>query len=146
MQVLREFKSFAIKGNVADMAVGIIIGAAFGKIVSSLVDDVIMPPVGLLLGGRDFSNLRITLKEAIPATETSAAVEAVTLNYGQFTNTLLDFLIISFAIFILIRQMNRLKPPPAHVDPVTKKCPQCQLEIPIKAVRCGYCTSALEAA
>ena len=146
MSILKEFRDFAIKGNVVDMAVGIIIGAAFGKIVSSLVQDVVMPPIGLLLGGVDFSNLRITLKDAVAATDTTAAVEAVALNYGTFINTVLDFLIVAFAIFVVIKQMNRLKRQPPPGEPITKTCPQCQMTIPIKAMRCGFCTSALESA
>lgn len=146
MSMFREFRDFAVKGNVIDMAVGLIIGAAFGKIVSSLVQDVVMPPIGLLLGGVDFSNLKFTLKEAVAATDTTVAVEAVSLNYGTFINAVLDFLIVAFAIFIVIKQMNRLKRQPPPSDPTTKACPQCEMTIPIKAVRCGFCTSALESA
>jgi large conductance mechanosensitive channel len=106
MRLVKEFKEFAMRGNVMDMAVGIIIGAAFGKIVSSLVADVIMPPIGLLVGGVDFSNLTFTLKSAVPASESAKAVEAVTLNYGLFLNTVLDFIIVAFAIFMVIKLMN----------------------------------------
>lgn len=131
MGLIQEFKEFAVKGNVVDMAVGIIIGGAFGKIVSSLVADVIMPPIGLILGGVDFSNLKVTLKDAVPATADAKAVEAVTLNYGQFINTTIDFVIIAFSIFIVIKMMNRLQrkaeeqtadapPPPADVQPLTE--------------------------
>jgi large conductance mechanosensitive channel len=138
--MLKEFKEFAMRGNVVDMAVGIIIGGAFGKIVSSLVNDVIMPPIGLLLGNVDFSKLAVTLKAATTDTE------AVTLNYGVFINTVLDFIIVAFAIFIVIKQMNRLKKkeeaPPA--EPTTKECPKCFSSIPIKASRCPQCTSELE--
>jgi len=139
MGMLKEFKEFAMRGNVVDMAVGIIIGAAFGKIVSSLVKDVIMPPIGLLLGNVDFSNLAITLRE-----KTDAA-EAVTINYGVFINTVLDFVIVAFAIFIVIKQMNRFKrkeeaPAPA---PTTKECPKCFTAIPVKATRCPHCTSEI---
>jgi len=139
MGILREFKEFAMRGNVMDMAVGIIIGAAFGKIVSSLVNDVIMPPIGLLLGNVDFSQLAITLKAK------TAASEAVTLNYGVFINTVLDFVIVAFAIFIMIKQINRFKRKEEApvVEPTTKECPKCFTAIPIKATRCPNCTSDL---
>jgi len=140
MGMLKEFKEFAMRGNVMDMAVGIIIGAAFGKIVSSLVSDVIMPPIGLLLGNVDFSQLAITLKEK------TAASEAVTLNYGVFINTILDFVIVAFAIFIMIKQINRFKrkeEPPPLSEPTIKECPKCFTAIPIKATRCPNCTSEL---
>jgi len=139
MGMLKEFKEFAMRGNVVDMAVGIIIGAAFGKIVSSFVNDVVMPPIGLLLGKVDFSNLAITLK-----TKTATA-EAVTLKYGIFINTVLDFVIVAFAIFLMIKQINRFKrteeAPPT--EPTTKECPKCFSIIPIKATRCPNCTSDL---
>jgi large conductance mechanosensitive channel len=142
MGMLKEFKEFAIRGNVVDMAVGIIIGAAFGKIVSSLVNDVIMPPIGLLLGNIDFSQLAITLKEK------SVAAEAVTIKYGVFINTVLDFIIVAFAIFITIKQMNRLKKKEEApiTEPTTKECPKCFTAIPIKAMRCPNCTSELQSA
>jgi large conductance mechanosensitive channel len=139
MGMLKEFKEFAMRGNVMDMAVGIIIGAAFGKIVSSFVNDVIMPPIGMLLGNVDFSQLAITLKAK------TAATEAVTLNYGVFINTVLDFVIVAFAIFIVIKQINRFKrkeEAPA-AEPTTKECPRCFTLIPIKAMRCPNCTSEL---
>ena len=141
MQILKEFKEFAMRGNVVDMAVGIIIGSAFGKIVSSLVQDVIMPPIGLIMGNVDFSNLTVTLRAK---TETA---EAITLKYGVFINTILDFAIVAFAIFMLIKQINRLKkkeeaPAP---EPATKECPQCCSSIPAKATRCPHCTSDLQA-
>jgi large conductance mechanosensitive channel len=139
MGMLKEFRDFAMKGNVVDMAVGIIIGAAFGKIVSSLVGDVIMPPIGLLLGNVDFSNLAVTLREA------TADSPAVTIRYGAFVNTVLDFVILAFAIFLVIKQMNRLKRPDPAAMPTTKDCPHCQMSIPIKATRCGHCTSELPA-
>jgi large conductance mechanosensitive channel len=142
MSMMKEFREFAMRGNVVDMAVGIIIGGAFGKIVSSLVADVIMPPIGLLLGGVDFSNLVITLKQAV------GDVPAVTLNYGVFINTVLDFIIIAFAIFMVIKGMNKMKrkeePKPAPA-PTTKVCPKCFTEISIKATRCPNCTSELSA-
>lgn len=138
MGMLKEFKEFAMRGNVVDMAVGIIIGAAFGKIVSSLVNDIIMPPIGLLLGKTDFSRLSITLQEK------TLDAEAVTIKYGAFINTVLDFIIVAFAIFIVIKQINRLKKkeevPPT---PTTKECPKCFTSIPIKAMRCPNCTSEL---
>ncbi len=152
MGMMKEFKEFAVKGNVVDMAVGIIIGAAFGTIVKSLVADIIMPPIGLLLGNVDFANLFIVLKQGTSmgpyATLPDAqAAGAVTLNYGVFLNTVISFLIVAFAIFILIRNINRLKreqeeaPAPA---PTTKECPHCLSVVHIKAVRCPFCTSTLE--
>jgi large conductance mechanosensitive channel len=139
MGMLKEFKEFAMRGNVVDMAVGIIIGGAFGKIVSSLVNDVIMPPIGMLLGGADFSKLTIPLREKV------GDAQAVTLNYGAFINTVLDFVIVAFCIFAVIKAMNRLKgeaKKPAEV-PTTKDCPKCCSTIPIKATRCPNCTSEL---
>ena len=147
--MFKEFKEFAMKGNVMDMAIGIIIGAAFGKIVSSFVNDVLMPPLGLLLGNSDFTNKFLTLKgEAFNTLDAAKEAGSVTMNYGLFLNTLIDFLIIAFAIFLMVRQINRLKrkpeaePPP----PNTKDCPFCFSTIPIKATRCGNCTSELKAA
>jgi large conductance mechanosensitive channel len=137
---LKEFREFAVRGNVVDMAVGIIIGAAFGKIVSSLVSDVIMPPIGMLLGNVDFSSLAYTLREA---TETKPAVS---IKYGLFINTIIDFVIVAFAIFLVIKQMNRLKKPAPAAAPTTRDCPQCLMSIPLKATRCGHCTSELKAA
>jgi large conductance mechanosensitive channel len=151
--MLKEFKEFAMRGNVVDMAVGIIIGAAFGTIIAALVSEVLMPPIGLLLGNVDFSNLFIVLKEgkiAGPYATVAAAkaAGAVTLNYGLFVNTVVNFLIVAFAIFFLVRGMNALKKkeeaPPAA--PATKECPHCLSAIPIKATRCGHCTSELRAA
>jgi len=149
--MFKEFKEFAMKGNVVDMAVGIIIGAAFGSIIKSLVADVIMPPIGLLLGNVDFSNLFLVIKQAsVDGTFATVAeaqkAGAVTINYGMFINTLISFLIVSFAIFIVIKNLNALKrkeeTPPA--EPKTKECPHCFSEIPIKATRCGFCTSELQ--
>jgi large conductance mechanosensitive channel len=151
--MLEEFKKFAVKGNMVDMAVGIIIGAAFGGIIGSLVADVLMPPIGLLLGNVDFSNLFMVLKEGTTPGpyETVAAAKAagaVTLNYGVFTNTIVNFLIIAIAIFFVVRGINNLKKkeeePPAV--PTTKECPLCLSTVPIKATRCGHCTSDLKAA
>jgi large conductance mechanosensitive channel len=142
MGMLKEFREFAMKGNVVDMAVGIIIGGAFGKIVSSLVNDVIMPPIGMALGNVDFSQLAVTLREK------TAEAEAVTINYGMFINTVIDFIIVAFAIFLVIKQMNKLKrkeeEPPK--EPTSKECPKCFSAISIKAVRCPNCTSELEPA
>ncbi|HEC99376.1 MAG TPA: large-conductance mechanosensitive channel protein MscL [Proteobacteria bacterium] len=126
--MIKEFKEFAIRGNVIDMAVGIIIGGAFGKIVSSLVNDVIMPPIGLLLGNVDFSSLAITLKGK------TAEAEAVTIKYGIFVNTVLDFIIVAFAIFIVIRQMNRLKKKVEAPPVMTKECPKCYSSIPTATI------------
>ena len=147
--MLKEFKDFAMRGNVVDMAVGIIIGAAFGKIVSSLVKDIIMPPIGLIMGNVDFGNLFINLSDqAYNNLAAAREAGAATINYGVFINTVLDFIIVAFAIFMVIKQMNRLKKKeeaPAAA-PATKDCPHCLSVIPIKAVRCGHCTSKLEAA
>jgi large conductance mechanosensitive channel len=152
--MLKEFKEFAMRGNVVDMAVGIIIGAAFGTIVKSLVADVLMPPIGLLLGNVDFSNLFIVLKQgaemAGPYANLVAAKEAgaVVLSYGVFINTVISFIIVAFAVFMVIRNINRLKrkeeAPPK--EPTTKDCPKCFTSIPIKATRCPHCTSEIAAA
>ena len=139
-----EFKKFAMRGNVVDMAVGIVIGAAFGKIVSSFVGDVLMPPLGLALGGMDFSGLFVTLGSAsYPTLAAAKAAGAPTLNYGLFINTLVDFVIVAFALFLVIKAMNRLKKEEAAPAkaPDTKKCPECLSEIPLAAKRCLYCTS-----
>jgi len=147
--MLKEFKEFAMRGNVLDMAIGIIIGAAFGKIVAVFVSDVLMPPIGLLLGRVDFSNLFINLSGKPVATIAEAkAAGAATINYGLFLNTVIDFLIVAFAIFLLIRQVNRLKsqPPPSPAVPTTKDCPYCLSSIAIKATRCPHCTSELRLA
>lgn len=146
--MFKEFKDFAMRGNVLDMAVGIIIGAAFGKIVSSFVKDVLMPPIGKLLGGIDFSNLFITLGDGQFASLKAAQdAGAATINYGLFFNTVIDFLIVAFAIFLLIRQVNRFtKKEEEPAEPTTKECPRCFSEIPIPATRCPSCTSELEAA
>lgn len=147
--MFKEFREFAMKGNVVDMAVGIIIGAAFGKIVTSFVNDVLMPPIGLLLGKVNFSNLFIDLSGSGFATlEEAKKAGAATINYGLFLNTILDFLIVAFAVFLLVRQINRLRraPEPAPAAPTTKECPFCLSAIPIKAVRCPHCTSELKGA
>lgn len=150
--MFKEFKEFAMRGNVVDMAVGIVIGAAFGTIIKSLVADVIMPPIGLLLGGVDFSNLFIVLKggaEGVASFATLAdaqAAGAVTLNYGAFINTVISFIIVAFAIFMVVKAMNSAKkkeePAPAAA-PTTKKCPKCLSEVPLEATRCAFCTSDL---
>jgi large conductance mechanosensitive channel len=146
--MFREFKEFAMRGNVLDMAVGIIIGAAFGKIVTSFVGDILMPPLGLLLGKVDFSNLFISLSgQSYPSLAAAKAAGAPTINYGLFLNTILDFLIIAFAIFLLIRQVNRLtRKAEAPAPPATKDCPYCVSAVPLKATRCPHCTSELKAA
>jgi large conductance mechanosensitive channel len=151
--MFQEFKKFAMRGNVVDMAVGIIIGGAFGLIVKSLVDDVMMPPIGLLLGGVDFSNLFIVLQEGAKpgpyaALADAQAAGAVTIAYGAFLNTVINFLIIAFAIFLLIRAVNRLQAPAEEPtgEPTTRECPFCLSTIPIKATRCSHCTSQVQAA
>lgn len=145
--MFKEFREFAMRGNVLDMAVGIIIGAAFGKIITSFVNDVLMPPIGLLLGKVDFSNLFLNLSGKPYATLGEAkAAGAATVNYGLFLNTVLDFIIVAFAIFLLIRQVNRFKSKPQPASATTKDCPYCVSTIPIKAVRCPHCTSELKAA
>ena len=150
--MFKEFKAFIMRGNVLDLAVGIIIGAAFGTIVKSLVDDVIMPPVGLALGNVDFANLFVVLKEgakgAAPyATLADAkAAGAVTLNYGLFINNIVTFIIVAFAVFLVVRTANRLRPPEAAAAPNTRDCPYCRMPIPAGATRCPQCTSDLRSA
>ena len=148
--MLKDFKDFAMKGNVVDMAVGIIIGAAFGTIVKSLVADVIMPPIGMLLGNVDFSNLFVVLKEGAAAGPYLALADAqkagaVTINYGMFINTIISYIIVAFAVFLLVRYLNKLQreeeAPPE--EPTTKECPRCFSTVPIQATRCGCCTSEL---
>lgn len=150
MSVLKEFREFAMRGNVIDLAVGVVIGGAFGTIVKSLVDDVIMPPIGLLIGNVDFANLFLVLKEgakAAPYASVAAAKEAgaVTLNIGLFINALVSFTIIAFAIFMLIKTLNKLQrpAPAAPVEVTTKECGYCLSSIPLKATRCPHCTSQL---
>jgi large conductance mechanosensitive channel len=140
--MLKEFKDFAMKGNVLDMAIGVIIGGAFGKIVSSLVSDVLMPPIGLLLGKVDFSSLFFNLSGTPQPSLTAAkAAGAPTINYGVFLQATFDFIIIAFVIFILVKQVNRLKKPEPTAVPTTKDCPQCLSTIPLKATKCAHCTS-----
>lgn len=145
--MLKEFKEFVMRGNVLDMAVGIVIGASFGRIVSSLVNDVIMPPIGLLLGKVDFSSLFVNLSgTSYPSFAEAKKAGAAVIAYGTFLNTVLDFIIVGFVIFLLIRQVNRLKKKPAPADPTTKECPHCLSVIPLKASRCAHCTAELSAA
>lgn len=147
--MLKDFRDFAVRGNVVDMAVGIIIGAAFGTIVKSLVDDIIMPPIGLLLGNVDFANLFFVLKEGAAAAAPYASLDAakkagaVTLNYGMFINTVVSFVIVAFAVFVLIRNINRLRAEQPAAAPTTKDCPHCCSAIPLAASRCPQCTSQL---
>jgi large conductance mechanosensitive channel len=147
--MLKEFKEFAVRGNVLDLAIGVIIGAAFGKIVTSLVDDVIMPPIGLLLGKVDFTNLFVDLSgKHYPSVAAAKAAGAPTVNYGIFLNTVLSFLIVAFVVFLVVREFNKLRrgeEKPA-AEPVVKECPYCLSSIPIKATRCPHCTSELKAA
>mgnify|MGYP006345718673 FL=1 len=140
--MLKEFKDFAMKGNVLDMAIGVIIGGAFGKIVSSLVSDVVMPPLGLLMGKVDFSSLFVNLSGTPQPSLTAAkAAGAPTINYGVFLQATFDFIIIAFVIFLLVKQVNRLKKPEPTAAPTTKDCPHCLSAIPIKATKCAHCTS-----
>jgi large conductance mechanosensitive channel len=141
--MFKEFKEFAVRGNVVDLAVGVMIGAGFGKIVTSFVNDVLMPPVGLAVGRVDFSNLFIDLSGKNPQSLAEAkTMGAATLNYGVFINSILDFLILAFAIFLLVRQINRMRAAPAP-PPNTRECPFCLSAIPVKATRCAHCTSQL---
>lgn len=149
--MFKEFREFAMRGNVVDMAVGIVIGAAFGTIVNSIVADIIMPPVGLLLGNVDFANLFAVLKEGKVAgpygsLAAAKAAGAVTINYGLFINTIISFLVVAFSVFLLVRSINNLKrqQEAATGAPATKECPFCLSAIPVKAVRCGHCTSELK--
>ena len=149
--MFKEFKDFALRGNVLDMAIGIIIGSAFGTIVKSLVNDVIMPPIGLILGGVDFENLYATIKTGSPTAPYASladaqAAGAVTINYGVFINSVVSFLIIAFVIFLLVRNINKLQreEEAAPAEPTTKDCPHCFTTIPIQATRCPHCTSELE--
>jgi large conductance mechanosensitive channel len=144
--MLKEFKEFAMKGNVLDLAVGFIIGAAFGKIVTSLVSDVIMPPIGLILGKVDFSSLFLNLSgKSYSSLAEAKAAGAATLNYGVFLNNIVDFLIVAFAVFLLVRMVNRWNKPAPAAAPSTKECPYCASAIPLKATRCPNCTSEIRA-
>jgi large conductance mechanosensitive channel len=144
--MFKEFREFAMRGNAIDLAVGVIIGAAFGKIIASLVDDIIMPPIGQLLHGVDFSNRYIALRgEHYPLLAEAKQHGVPTLNYGLFLNTVINFLIVAFCVFILVQQMNRLakKPQPPAAEPSTKECPQCTMTIPIRAKKCPHCTTQI---
>lgn len=145
--MFKEFKEFAMKGSMVDLAIGIVIGAAFGKIITSLVSDVIMPPIGLLLGKVDFASLFIDLSGKGYATLAEAkAAGAATINYGLFLNTLIDFIIVAFIIFLIIKQINRMKREEAPAPPDTKECPYCYTVIPVKATRCPNCTAEIKTA
>jgi large conductance mechanosensitive channel len=142
-----EFKEFIMRGNVVDLAIGVVIGAAFGKIVTSFVEDILMPPIGLLLGNADFSNLFINLSgKDYPSVAAAKQAGAATLNYGIFFNNILNFVIIAFAIFLLIKQINRMNrpAPAAAASPTTKDCPYCLSAVPLKATKCAHCTSELK--
>lgn len=144
--MLKEFKEFAIKGNAVDMAVGIVIGAAFGGIVASLVKDIIMPPIGLLTGGLDFTNMFVVLKPSGATFATLADATkagALTWNYGTFITLIINFLIVAFAIFMVVKMLNNMKKPAPAAAPVAKDCPACQMSIPIKATRCPHCTTEM---
>jgi large conductance mechanosensitive channel len=142
--MLKEFREFAMKGSVVDLAIGVIIGAAFGKIVDSLVNDIIMPPIGRALGGVDFTNMFVALSGGeFPTLKAAKDAGAATINYGVFINTVVNFLIVALCLFAVVKAMNsmRRQQPATAPAPTTKNCPQCQMEIPIKAVKCGHCTS-----
>ncbi|HEX7124235.1 MAG TPA: large conductance mechanosensitive channel protein MscL [Thermodesulfobacteriota bacterium] len=145
--MLKEFREFAIKGNAIDLAIGVVIGAAFGRVVTSLVDDLINPVLGLLVGGIDFTNLFIALNgESYPTLEAARVAGAPTLNLGLFVNAVISFLIVAFALFLVVKQINRLKresPAPAAATPTTRACPECLSSVAVKARRCPFCTSAL---
>jgi len=140
-----EFREFIMRGNVVDLAVGVVIGSAFGKIVTSFVEDVLMPPIGLMLGNADFSNLFVNLSgKHYPSVAAAKQAGAATLNYGIFFNNILNFLIIAFAIFLLIKQINRMNRPAPATAPATKDCPHCLSAVPLKATKCAHCTSELK--
>jgi large conductance mechanosensitive channel len=141
----QEFKEFIMRGNVVDLAVAVVIGAAFGRIVTSFVEDVLMPPIGLALGGVDFSNLFINLSgNAYPSIAAAKAAGAATLNYGIFINNIINFLIIAFAIFLVIKAINRMRGPAPAAAPTTKDCPYCLSAVPLKATKCAHCTAELK--
>lgn len=143
--MLKEFREFLMRGNVVDMAVGFVIGLAFGRIVTSLVNDIIMPPVGLALKGIDFANLFIALRGGpYPSLAAAKAAGAPTINYGAFINTIIDFVIVAAVIFLLVRSINRLRPAPSAAAPATRECPYCLSQVAVKARRCAYCTSELQ--
>jgi len=143
--MFKEFKAFAMRGNVLDMAVGIIIGAAFGRIITSFVNDILMPPLGLIIGKVDFSSLFLNISGTpYPTLAAAKAAGAATINYGMFLNTVLDFLIVAFAIFLLVRQVNRWNKPEPAPAPTTRECPYCLTQIPLKATRCAACTAEVK--
>lgn len=150
--MLKEFKAFALRGNVLDLAIGIIIGGAFGTVIKSLVDDVLMPPIGLALGNVDFANLFLLLKAGPKAPPPYASIAdahaagAVTIDYGQFINNVVAFIIVAFAVFLIVRAANRMNPQDATAAPATKDCPYCRMAIPVGATRCPHCTTELRAA
>ena len=142
--MLKDFRAFLMRGNVVDLAVAVVIGAAFGTIVTSFVKDILMPPIGLALGGVNFEDLFVTLRGAsYPSLAAAKAAGAPTLNYGVFINTIINFVLIAFAVFLLVRQIDRMRASPAPPSPSTKECPQCAMAIPLRAVRCPQCTSNL---
>jgi len=143
--MFKEFKAFAMRGNVLDMAVGIIIGVAFGRIITSFVNDILMPPLGLVIGKVDFSSLFLNISgTSYPTLAAAKAANAATINYGVFLNTVLDFLIVAFAIFLLVRQVNRWNKPEAAPAATTRECPYCLTQIPLKATRCAACTAEVK--
>jgi large conductance mechanosensitive channel len=142
MGLVKEFKEFALKGSVLDLAIGVVIGAAFGKVVTSFVDDILMPPLGLIAGGRDFSSYFVTLSAGHFNTLAQAkAAGANTLNYGLFINALIDFLIIAFAIFLIVKRINAMRRQPEAATPTMRDCPECLSPIPLAARRCKFCTA-----
>jgi large conductance mechanosensitive channel len=144
MRMLKEFREFALKGNAVDLAIGVIIGAAFGSIVTSLVNDVLMPPIGKLTGGVDFANLFVVLGNgSFPSLKAAKDAGAATVNYGIFINTVINFAIVAAVLFLVVKGMNRMKREPAALAPTVKECPQCASAIPLKAKRCPHCTSTL---
>jgi large conductance mechanosensitive channel len=144
--MLKEFKEFIARGNVIDLAVAVVIGAAFGRIVTSLVNDIVMPPIGLITGGMDFKNLFISLRGNYATLEEARKANAPTINYGQFIQYLIEFLIIAFVIFLIVKAINRMKRRPEDLPPTIKACPFCFSSIPVQARRCPQCTSELQAA
>lgn len=144
--MIREFKEFAMRGSMLDLAIGIVLGAAFGRIITSVVNDILMPPIGLMLGGLDFASLFIALKGGpYPSVAAAKAAGAPTINYGMFLNTVVDFALVAAVLFLVVKQVNRMRRQP-DVTPTTKPCPFCLSTVPLKAVRCPYCTSDLKAA
>ena len=142
--MLKDFRAFLMRGNVVDLAVAVVIGAAFGAIVTSFVNDILMPPIGRVLGRANFADLFVTLSGgSYPSLAAAKAAGAATLNYGAFINTIINFVIVAFAVFVLVRQIDRIRAKPAPPSPSTKECPQCAMMIPVRASRCPHCTSAL---